>query len=264
MIGRTNSGSMSNATAALDFTVVDGLTEPVNPKEKMIWIATDEEITSWTFSATEPAAQQGLVWFQIGQSSSVAFSITKDNPIMVYPIKAQQYINNTWVEKITKIYLNGEWATWYNTTYWFKSGDGPINTWNTYQTTQAGWAGVSINSERIALIHDWVGTGYNQNSHTRIASKSAINLSNINTLYFQAARDVSAGNSSASASFGVASEINAEVTPVFVPNAVQELSANDLTLYEIDVSKLKGNFYLAVTAQGHGDGRIYIYNIYGI
>lgn len=246
MIGRTNSSSMSSTTDALDFMVVDGLTEPANPKEKMIWIATDEEITSWTFSATEPAAQQGLAWFQIGQSSSVAFSVTKDNPIMVYPIKAYQYINNAWIEKTTKIYLNSEWLTWYSTTYWFKSGEGPVGTWDYYTNGQSA---VLIDINRIHLLNEY------STSARRVTSKTKINLTNFNTLYFNADRD-----SSTSAEFGVASSLTPDTAAVtFVKKVIQ--SSRDKTLWELDVRELSGEYYIAIWANGLGS--VFVYDIYG-
>lgn len=261
MIGRTNSSSMNSTTDALDFTVVDGLTEPANPKEKMIWIATDEEITSWTFSVTEPAAQQGLVWFQTGLNSQVAFSVTKDNPIMVYPIRAYQYINNSWTEKVTKIYLNDGWVTWYTTTYWFKSTEGPTNTWQRWSNTQQSWAGIFITTDRIALVHDGIGASGSQESYTRVASTSTINLNNINTLYFEVARELGESYSAASAAFGIATSFGDYLGPNFV--ASKQVITNNRTIYEIDVSQLTGDYYLAISASGYGGGAILIYNIYG-
>ena len=247
MIGRTNSSSMSNTTAALDFTVVDGLTEPTNPKEKMIWIATDEEITSWTFSATEPAAQQGLVWFQIGKSSQVAFSVTKDNPIMVYPIRAYQYINNSWTEKITKTYQDGSWVKWSSITYWFKSGEGPVGTWNNYA---AGQSVVNINTNKIQLLDE-----HDPASDRRVTSKTKINLTNFNTLYFNADKD-----GSTSAWFGIANTLTPNTADVtFVKEVIP--NSQDKTVWELDVSEVSGEYYIAIWA--HGSGSVFVYDIYG-
>jgi len=40
--------------AELNFEVVGGTTKPANPIENTIWVNTENEITSWIFSATEP------------------------------------------------------------------------------------------------------------------------------------------------------------------------------------------------------------------
>lgn len=248
MIGRTNSGSMSNATAALNFIIVDGLTEPANPKEKMIWIATDEEITSWTFSATEPAAQQGLVWFLIGQSSSVAFSITKDNPIMVYLVKVQQYINDSWVEKTTKIYLNNEWIQCNTITYWFRSGEGSNNIWDRY--AEGDQSQVDFSKQYIRFYnYDYA------DNNLRATTKEKINLTNLNTLYFYAEGDPRIGGY-----FGVTKSLNPETGGVTFFKSVKQTSEN-ATLWELDISELEGEYYIAIQFRGWGDA--YIYNVYG-
>lgn len=41
--------------AALNFKVVGGTTEPLNPAENTIWVNTDTEITAWAFSADDPS-----------------------------------------------------------------------------------------------------------------------------------------------------------------------------------------------------------------
>lgn len=249
MIGRTNSSSMNNATAALDFTVVDGLTEPVNPKEKMIWIATDEEITSWTFSATEPVARQGMVWFLIGKSSSVAFSITKDNPIMVYPIEAQQYINNVWVEKTTKIYLNGEWTKWHSTIYWFKSGEGSDNIWNKH---------AEGNQSLVVFSEQYIKFQNNDqaNNNLRATTKEKINLTNLNTLYFYADRDSNMGGW-----FGVTQSVTPNTGSVTFLESVHQTNGN-AALWELDISELEGEYYIAI--QFDGWGVAHVYDVYGI
>lgn len=257
MIGRTNSSSMSSTTtAALDFTVVDGLTEPVNPKEKMIWIATDEEITSWTFSATEPAAQQGLVWFQIGQSSQVAFSVTKDNPIMVYPIRAYQYINNSWAEKVTKIYLNDGWVTWFNTTYWFKQNEGPISSWS--GNSQNG-SDHFITVQKLQLLAD----GDSPNG-VLISTNSKVDLTNFNTLYFDA--EIDSDNSFPNGTFGVASSLtktDQQLDANFIEGAKVKPDVKSRKIYQVDVSNLTGEYYIAMLkTSGANYGSIFVYNIY--
>ena len=254
MIGRTNSSSMNSTTDVLDFTVVDGLTEPVNPKEKMIWIATDEEITSWAFSATEPAAQQGLVWFLVGQSSSVAFSVTKDNPIIIYPIKAQQYINNSWVEKTTKIYLNNNWVKWNNITYWFKAGEGPTNTWN---TKGANNGSAYIDSGKIIVRYPWY---YQESSAVRISSASKINLTNFNKIYFDVEPDTKAGD--LNNFFGVASALSESDLGVTWEKYISLTEVNRMIL-ELDVNDLQGDYYIVISGNGNNSRTLYVYNIYG-
>lgn len=112
MIGRTNAGV---GGGGLNFKVVGGTVAPSNPKENMIWVNTANEITSWIFSGTQPTnPTEGMVWISTGTSSNVAFSATKKNGIIVYPISAKQYINGALVDKDAKIYQNGAWVVWWN------------------------------------------------------------------------------------------------------------------------------------------------------
>jgi hypothetical protein len=99
----------------LAFRVIGGTSAPSNPKPNDIWVNTDEEITSYIFSATEPEAYaEGMVWISVGASSPAAFSATKKDPIMVYPLSAKQYASGTWVDKEAKIYQNGSWVNFWD------------------------------------------------------------------------------------------------------------------------------------------------------
>lgn len=80
------------------------------PKENTIGIITTTPITSWIFSATEPAeTMEGMVWITTGTSSTVKFNALKKNCIQVYPISAKQYVSGAWVNKNMKCYQNGKW-----------------------------------------------------------------------------------------------------------------------------------------------------------
>ena len=97
----------------LNFKVVGGLTQPAGLAENDIWVITDFEITGYDFSATQSTDPvEGMVWISTGTSSSVAFSATKKNPVMVYPLAAKQYISGAWVDKEAKSYQDGAWVDW--------------------------------------------------------------------------------------------------------------------------------------------------------
>jgi hypothetical protein len=108
MLGRTNAGG----GAGLNFKIA-GNPKPGNPAENTIWVDTETPITSWIFSEEKPSpAEDGMVWFNIGTSSAVAFNALKKNGIMVYPISAKQYVNGAWVDVEAKSYQNGVWEAW--------------------------------------------------------------------------------------------------------------------------------------------------------
>jgi hypothetical protein len=93
---------------SLNFEIV-GNPKPNNPKEGTVWIDTDEEITGWIFSPTEPTAEDGKVWISFGIGGEVSFNALKKNGIVLYITEAHQYISGAWVKKTAKIYQGGEW-----------------------------------------------------------------------------------------------------------------------------------------------------------
>lgn len=102
----------SGGGTSLNFKVVGGLTRPTNPPEKTIWVNTATPITSYIFSATEPSsAEEGMVWISVGTASNVAFSATKKNPIMVYPLYAKQYVSGAFESVSAMSYQEG-WKEW--------------------------------------------------------------------------------------------------------------------------------------------------------
>lgn len=142
--------NMSGVGSAMNFKVVGGTTAPSNPKENTIWINTATPITSYVFSATEPSsAEEGMVWISVGTASNVAFSATKKNPIMVYPLYAKQYVSGAWVQVDAKIYQNG-WNDLLTEVVFF--GDGAINTDTFGSTTVAsGYNPYSITGGNIVF-----------------------------------------------------------------------------------------------------------------
>lgn len=98
--------------ANLNFKVVGNL-QPTSPRENTIWLNTDQEITSWIFSAAEPETpEEGMVWFSVGTSSPVEFNALKKNAIQVYPLSAKQYVDGAWVTVTAMSYQGGEWVSW--------------------------------------------------------------------------------------------------------------------------------------------------------
>ena len=129
MIGRTNAGGGSGG--GLNFKVVGGTSTPASPKENTIWVNTSTAITSWVFSATQPAGATGRVWISIGTSSPAEFNALKKNGIKVYPMSAKQYVRGAWVDKTAKSYQNGAWVDWWNG-HLYEYG-------NQYESFTGGW-----------------------------------------------------------------------------------------------------------------------------
>ena len=91
-------------SAALNFKVLGGTTEPENPTENTIWVNTDQKITGWAFAADEPSDPvDGMVWFGIGTPSIAEFNALKKNSIQVYPTSGKQYSEGSW--KTVDVYV---------------------------------------------------------------------------------------------------------------------------------------------------------------
>lgn len=128
MIFNMTGGGGSN----LNFKVVGGVTQPIEPKENTIWINTDAEITGFVFSATEPGIPvDGVVWLVTGTSAAAPINVTKKNEVFVYPTFCFQYIGYAWVAKVAQTYQNGVWVSWkdylFNRGTVFENRTGGIN-----------------------------------------------------------------------------------------------------------------------------------------
>ena len=124
-------GNIGSGSGGLNFKVIGGTSAPTSPKENMIWVNTDADITGYYFSATEPEAPiEGMVWITTGATSSVEFNALKKNGIQVYPISAMQYEGGAWVDKTAKSYQGGVWVDWIRYLY---------NLGNEYTELTGGW-----------------------------------------------------------------------------------------------------------------------------
>ena len=138
--------------AGLNFKVVGGTTEPANPKENMIWVNTDHEITSYIFSATEPESPvEGMVWITTGISSAVEFNALKKNGLQVYPFSAKQYVGGAWVDKVAKSYQGGAWVDWWNGEL-YENG-------NQYDSITGGW-------KRDGYVHSLSSMAFSAGTHS--------------------------------------------------------------------------------------------------
>lgn len=130
--GMVSAISEISTGAELNFEVVGGTSAPSSPNENTIWVNTDESVTEYYFSATQPeSAKPGAVWITIGTSSHYAFNALKENGIQVYPLSASQYVSGEWVDKTTKIYQSGAWVYWWQGEMYVEG--------NQYAEVTGGW-----------------------------------------------------------------------------------------------------------------------------
>ena len=149
----------------LNFKVVGGLTQPANPAENTIWVATDTPISGYAFSATEPSEpSEGLVWFLVKISSTVEFNALKKEALMVYPVSAKQYNAGAWEDVVARSYQDGEWVEWI--AYLYNEGDQCVDAtggWTAENNSRARW---SIEETHIAAGYVDGSEGLAGSAHT--------------------------------------------------------------------------------------------------
>lgn len=221
--------------AALNFEVVGGTTQPVSPKENTIWVNTDQEITSWIFSATEPETpEEGMVWIFNGTSSIVEFNALKMNGIQVYPISAKQYVGGALVDKTAKSYQGGEWVEWiFDITILSPTVD-ETGGWNWYESGSP--ASATKNSDGSWSLYRTTGPGY------LFRTKNVWDLTGYSILR------VSLSNAVEDA-IGVVTASTASVS-----NALAQMLVTGSGTYDVDISAFNGLHAVAINKNYNGSG----------
>lgn len=236
--------------AGLNFKVV-GNPQPANPKENTIWVETDVDITSWIFSATEPAAaEEGMVWIITGTSSQIEFNALKKNGIQVYPLSAKQYVGGAWVDKTAKSYQGGEWIEWIPHGLLYRYGYDNL--------TITG--GIKI-VEGISDASYSPGTGTKNSESITLRSSASqcitaktqklVDLTEFKKITLNVL-NVVANNSSYFADFGV-SKSPSDATVIDTGNVVARKAIGTTGTIELDVSSLTGGYCLFVSARSWND-----------
>lgn len=82
---------------------------------------TSVAISCWIFSNIEPTSpRNGMMWFQTSISSIAEFNALKENNLQIYPAFTKQYVDNSWVNIVSKIYQNSSWIDF--VTYIYNNG----------------------------------------------------------------------------------------------------------------------------------------------
>lgn len=187
MVGGGGGASMNFSVSA--FASADAL--PASASENAIAVITENEITSWIFSATEPESpSSGMVWFSVGLSSPVAFNAAQKNTVMVYPVSASQYIAGVWVTKNAKSFQGGAWVDWwiYGTLYDNgKTDEDLAGGWASYNYRVAtGYTGIaSTVTIGEASVTATMTAGGSTNRCSFFAHENIIDFSQFNTAHFE-------------------------------------------------------------------------------
>lgn len=226
----------------LNFKVVGGTSAPANPAENTIWIDTDQEITSWIFSATAPEdPMSGMVWIRTTAISNISFNALKKNGILVYPIQAYQWDRKNWTSKVTKSYQGGEWVDWWLGEL-FVSGD-------EFKSFTGGWT--------------YSGDGENTETYLRIGSTSAtsekniyartingVSLSNFNTVKVHFVSGILQHNSSVLNIEAVDDTGKVIATKTVLSGATNPVPS---TTGILDISKLTGDYHIQIAIYWSSD-----------
>lgn len=221
---------------SLNFKVVKNQ-KPVNPSPNTIWLDTDHKINGYSFSATQPENMaEGEVWFAIGADSDIAFSATKKNPVMIYPLFAKQYISGAWIDVTVEIYQDGEWKPWLTELYWFENGTLNSTIGYVLDTGDGADAWWTVNSSgfKVETPHEdyW----------SWIRSKNKVDVTNYKTLQF-----VFTTQTGGTATFGLTSKTDCSS---FI--AKKERTTRGAGTVDVDVSKVSGTYYIGFYAEDEG------------
>lgn len=228
-----NNKGFADAIAAIpsgcvNFTIVTG-EKPTNPAENTIWLDTATDYTMYAISVdspTNPAA--GDIWISVGLASAVAFSVSTENIVMVYPVTAYQWSGSAWTVVIAQSYQGGVWKDW---TYWlYFEGNQMSSITGGWEVTQGpGYA--SLQTDKMQF------TGL-----ATICTSGAIDVTNFSTLNMSG--NVSAHSSNGNTRIGYASS-KISNDGQFTAYARRD-TTGDFTI-SLDISGVQGNVYIAVT-----------------
>jgi len=225
----------AGGNSSLNFKVVGSTTEPVNPKENMIWVNTDQEITSWEFSFTQPAEpEEGMVWIGTSTTSPAKFNALKKNSIQVYPIDAKQYVSGAWVARTAKSYQGNAWVPWVTNLVLldangFHSTFSKKGTSNQYCSVTVGTNSITMvaNNTEAETVYAWG------------AFNNKYDLTNYSTISFKVTNDDDGKGGGLGAS-------NSTSYSGYVASKTFTSSGT----YTVDISSLKGAYYIVAHARG--------------
>ena len=227
MIGRTNAGFGGGGGG---LRIVSGLTEPVKPKENMIWVKSDKAGKKYVFAEAAPEAPfEGLIWF----------SATGDGIIT----QANVYADGAWNRVDAYMYLSGAWVHIASSiVYLYNKGD-------TCDAVSGGWEAAQwyINSgstgsvPRLTEGASSLAVARTNYKTGLVQARTAVNLDKIRKI-----SAVISGNTDHNSNLTVATSGGSIGFP---PNVKASKSLFNGTV-ELDVSALSGNHFVGFRVEG--------------
>lgn len=150
-----------------------------NPKENTIGVITTTTMTSWAFLVTEPKKPEvGMVWFGVGDFSSVEFNALVKNTLQVYPRSAKQYVSNEWKDIPVLSYDGEAWVAW-------KSSISILTLFEKFTEARENGEG-EITVENDVISFSTTSSSYNYQGNVTYYSDVKVDVSNYKTLTFEA------------------------------------------------------------------------------
>ena len=163
----------------INYSVVGGTTEPANSTENMIWVNTNQEITDYVFSKNEPKNLiEGMVWIVTGNNSNICFHTLNINGREfdeVHLLSVKQYVNDTWVSKVAKIWQGDKWIDWI--TYLYNKGNECTDITGGWNSNITGTAGGTLTKNAGSMTISGTSTEYGID-----ASTEPMDLSDVSTI----------------------------------------------------------------------------------
>lgn len=252
MIGSTNAGG-----GALKFRVVGGTSAPVSPRENDIWVNTAVAITGYTLCAEQPTSPtEGLLWVQTGGSSAAAMAITRRNPVIVYPVRAQLYHSGVWTSLAAESYISGNWIAW-GQYYLYNAGDECTSVTGGWSTAGGGAASSGWSSGTLTKAASTLNFAC---TYPQAISAAPANKTNFDTLTsivinldYISAQDA--------ARLVICSARNEDWNPTLSLDGAPASAVLNVALQAtgdnvIDVSSLSGDYYIKILCAGTNSVRV--------
>ncbi len=239
----SNTVNFSLGGVTVNYKLVGGTTEPINPKENTIWVNTDAEMADFSIEATNGFAEpnEGDVWISTNIDADVSFTVDKKHRLMIYPAVTYQYINGVWAVKEARLFTGISWKQFsFNDLAIFNNGDYPIE-WveADYTTNGQGANSFSLNN-RINILANYAG-----GSLPRVVAAvtdTAIDITGYNTIFFEISQDSTAS----SYYLGVNDTKQTDATGKMVKHIVTQTKG----ISSLDVSDITGEMYVMVLCAG--------------
>jgi hypothetical protein len=173
------------------------------------------------------------VWFITGINSDVSFSVTENNPVMVYPCSAMQWISGEWLYVYAEIYQNDMWLDW--KTYIFKENVGILFEPRIYVETENNK--VEINNY-IKLTYGTLNSGF-----ISLATLSQVDISSYSKLCVEA-KTTSLRAGTYEPRFGLTQDYSEGwKSQNWVASQLYEVSEVQ-KIYKLDISEITGSYYI--------------------